>query len=177
MSDQGLSGLQAAITPEAEQRPLRAATPNLKGGWVWGTGRRKSSVARVRMRPGTGELSINTRKLEEFFPTLGYLALTSKVDVLPMYLEGTHDALPKGSIFPKSKELNVRIGPAVSYSKMKAQAVGMARSESYRHVTRLVEEAVKALRDGKVLAVDENTKISEFFDERPARASRKGSES
>jgi hypothetical protein len=30
----------------------------------------------------------------------------------------------------------------------------MARSESYRHVTRLAEEAVKALRDRKVLSVE-----------------------
>lgn len=32
-----------------------------------GTGRRKSSVARVRIRPGTGRISINRRELEEFF--------------------------------------------------------------------------------------------------------------
>ncbi|MCA9129315.1 MAG: 30S ribosomal protein S9 [Planctomycetales bacterium] len=34
-----------------------------------GTGRRKSSVARVRLRPGTGKFTINGRDLKEFFPT------------------------------------------------------------------------------------------------------------
>lgn len=34
-----------------------------------GTGRRKASVARVRIRPGTGKISINQRELEEFFKT------------------------------------------------------------------------------------------------------------
>ncbi|MGA2220962.1 MAG: 30S ribosomal protein S9 [Verrucomicrobiia bacterium] len=31
-----------------------------------GTGRRKSSVARVRLAPGTGKLVVNDRKLEEY---------------------------------------------------------------------------------------------------------------
>jgi small subunit ribosomal protein S9 len=40
-----------------------------KGGFYWGTGRRKTSVARVRIRPGEGKLRINRRKLEEYFRT------------------------------------------------------------------------------------------------------------
>jgi len=32
-----------------------------------GTGRRKTSVARVRIRPGTGKFSINERELEHYF--------------------------------------------------------------------------------------------------------------
>ena len=35
--------------------------------YIWGTGRRKTAVARVRIRPGAGEIVINGRKLEEFF--------------------------------------------------------------------------------------------------------------
>ena len=33
-----------------------------------GTGRRKTSVARVRIRPGSGKVLINKRELEEYFP-------------------------------------------------------------------------------------------------------------
>lgn len=33
-----------------------------------GTGRRKTSVARVRLRPGSGNIRINSRALEEYFP-------------------------------------------------------------------------------------------------------------
>lgn len=33
-----------------------------------GTGRRKSSVARVRIRAGEGKVKINNRELEEYFP-------------------------------------------------------------------------------------------------------------
>lgn len=35
-----------------------------------GTGRRKKSVARVRVRPGSGQITINKRELAEFFPIL-----------------------------------------------------------------------------------------------------------
>ena len=35
-----------------------------------GTGRRKSSVARVRVRAGSGNVTVNGKKLEEFFPTV-----------------------------------------------------------------------------------------------------------
>lgn len=36
--------------------------------FTWGTGRRKSSVARVRIRPGTGTILINGRDLKNYFP-------------------------------------------------------------------------------------------------------------
>ncbi|MFH1615910.1 MAG: 30S ribosomal protein S9 [Planctomycetota bacterium] len=40
---------------------------SLRYGYYWGTGRRKSSVARVRLRPGKGELVINKSKLNKYF--------------------------------------------------------------------------------------------------------------
>ena len=33
-----------------------------------GTGRRKSSVAQVRMVPGTGKITVNGRDVHDFFP-------------------------------------------------------------------------------------------------------------
>jgi small subunit ribosomal protein S9 len=35
----------------------------------YGTGRRKTSTARVYLRPGTGTITINRRTFEQFFPT------------------------------------------------------------------------------------------------------------
>jgi len=34
---------------------------------IWGTGKRKSSVARVRLVPGSGDVIINKRPLDEYF--------------------------------------------------------------------------------------------------------------
>jgi len=33
----------------------------------WGTGKRKSSVARVRLLPGSGDIVVNRRTLEDYF--------------------------------------------------------------------------------------------------------------
>ena len=36
--------------------------------WFLGTGRRKESVARVFLRPGSGKFTINGRTVEQYFP-------------------------------------------------------------------------------------------------------------
>ena len=53
----------------------------------YGTGRRKTSTARVFLRPGSGTLTINRRKFEEFFPTD---ALRTQIKT-PMVLTETVD--------------------------------------------------------------------------------------
>jgi small subunit ribosomal protein S9 len=37
--------------------------------YIWGTGRRKSAVARVRLSPGTGKTTVNDRPIEKYFAT------------------------------------------------------------------------------------------------------------
>lgn len=44
-------------------RPHKVPT----SGLFWGTGRRKTSVARVRIMPGSGKLQINKRELDKYF--------------------------------------------------------------------------------------------------------------
>lgn len=62
--------------PEAVSTPAKAPSP---GGsavipepdpnkhFFWGTGRRKSAVARVRIRAGSGKFEINKKPLEKYF--------------------------------------------------------------------------------------------------------------
>ena len=38
--------------------------------YIWGLGRRKTSVARVRIKQGAGAFLVNGRPLNEFFPVL-----------------------------------------------------------------------------------------------------------
>jgi small subunit ribosomal protein S9 len=54
-------------TTEAPAAPAAAKGIPDKGGFIWGTGRRKSSVARVRVKPGKGEVTINDRPVHDYF--------------------------------------------------------------------------------------------------------------
>jgi small subunit ribosomal protein S9 len=60
---------QAPQTPASE--PKTVISPGNKGkqkyGYWWGTGRRKTSVARVRIRPGSGKFLVNKRELDDYF--------------------------------------------------------------------------------------------------------------
>ena len=48
---------------------------------ITATGRRKTSIARIRMRPGSGKITVNDRAFEDYFPTV---ALQNSV-VFPLH--------------------------------------------------------------------------------------------
>jgi small subunit ribosomal protein S9 len=60
-----------APQPPAVRAPQAAhrTAPPLPVGvlYIWGTGRRKKAVARVRIRPGTGKVLVNKREVDHFF--------------------------------------------------------------------------------------------------------------
>ncbi len=76
----------------------------------YGTGRRKRAVARVFLRPGSGNITVNGRTLEEYFPRLWHrvrvreaLVLTNLADQFDIYatargggVTGQADALRLG---------------------------------------------------------------------------------
>jgi long-chain acyl-CoA synthetase len=86
-----------------------------------------------------------TGVMVDFKPSIGYLALSNKVDVLPMYLAGTHDALPKGSVVPKNRDIGANIGPIMRYEELRRATEGMPKSDAYREASRLVELEVRKL--------------------------------
>ena len=53
--------------------------------WI-GVGRRKTAVAAVRVRPGTGKIDINGREFEEYFP----LAIQRQIALAPFGKMGGH---------------------------------------------------------------------------------------
>ena len=55
----------AAEVPVTEPQPEMVVPAN--GGPFYGTGRRKTSIARVYIRPGSGELRVNGVALDKFF--------------------------------------------------------------------------------------------------------------
>jgi small subunit ribosomal protein S9 len=61
-----VSQLPADTNVEPAATPAPAA-PGAKARPFWGTGRRKSAVARVRIVPGDGRILINSRELDAYF--------------------------------------------------------------------------------------------------------------
>ena len=53
--------------PASHPKPAAQPASTPKSGYWWGTGRRKSSIARVRIKPGSGKLLINKKELDDYF--------------------------------------------------------------------------------------------------------------
>lgn len=91
--------------------------------------------------------------VHEFKPAIGHLALTHGVDVLPVYLGGTFEALPKGRSIPIRRAIVARIGPPLEVAHLRRLTEGMKFGPASRKVAELAHMAVCALRDGNVLDV------------------------
>ena len=51
--------------PRSSRRSSPLASPSFI---ITATGKRKTSVARIRLKPGTGMIRVNGRNLDEYFP-------------------------------------------------------------------------------------------------------------
>ncbi|MGK7877735.1 MAG: 30S ribosomal protein S9 [Xenococcaceae cyanobacterium] len=61
----------------------------------WGTGRRKSAVARVRLVPGSGEITINDRPGKSYFNHIAGYITAIKAPLETLGLENEYDILVK----------------------------------------------------------------------------------
>jgi small subunit ribosomal protein S9 len=115
-----------------------------------GTGRRKSAVARVRVRPGKGTITINGRSLEDFFPTVQHQILVTQT------LAAVDAA--------KSVDVAVR----VSGGGLTGQA-GAVRMALARALVGLNEANFQPLRDENFLTRDSRMKERKKYGLRGAR--------
>ena len=115
-----------------------------------GTGRRKTSVARVRLSAGTGKVSVNGRSLEEYFPLE-----TQRSDVL----------LPL-SITDTSSKLDVRIN--VCGGGMSGQA-GAARHGISRALLNVDADLRHVLKSAGFLTRDQRMKERKKYGQPGAR--------
>jgi long-chain acyl-CoA synthetase len=88
-----------------------------------------------------------TGEMADFKPIIGYLALHAGVGILPIYLEGTHEAMPKGSNVIKSRNVGARIGRYLGVDELEEMTKGMPRAEAYRLIAAFVRHQVEDLRD------------------------------
>jgi small subunit ribosomal protein S9 len=73
VTDTPVASQTVAVASAATAAPAPsfvASDPPAGKHYFWGTGRRKRSVARVRIRPGSGKFVVNGREVDEFFCVL-----------------------------------------------------------------------------------------------------------
>ncbi len=110
-----------------------------------------------------------TGKIQDFRRGLGYLVDTHNVDVLPLWIDGTYRALPKGQPLPSptSRKLKVHIGQILRASDLKKEAADLSPTERYKAISASAHGAVTGLRDavlGGGKAPQQDT-LTPIFDE------------
>jgi long-chain acyl-CoA synthetase len=95
-----------------------------------------------------------TGAMADFLPSLGYLALRAEVGILPAYVSGTHEAMPKGAALPKARELGVAFGPFLTHDTLRELTEGLPHQEAWRLVAAFTQRIIENLRDGVPNAID-----------------------
>jgi long-chain acyl-CoA synthetase len=85
--------------------------------------------------------------MADYKPVVGYLALHAKVGILPMYLDGTYEAMPKGTTLIKNRDVGARIGRLLEFEELEEMTKGLPRAEAYRLIAARVRHEVVNLRD------------------------------
>jgi long-chain acyl-CoA synthetase len=83
--------------------------------------------------------------VHEFKSGVGYLALRSGCDVLPILIRGTHEVLGKGSLIPRYHEVEVRIGSVIGASKLRTVSENAEGMGAYRKLADYMRNAVLAM--------------------------------
>jgi small subunit ribosomal protein S9 len=127
-----------------------AARKDKLNGDALGTGRRKSSVARVRIRAGAGKLEINGRHLETYFPN--YQDQKNVLEALE--LSGIRDQV----------DVLIRVTGGGATGQSGACKMGLARA-----ICSYDMEKFPPLRDGGFLTRDSRMKERKKYGLRGAR--------
>ncbi len=96
-------------------------------------------------------------EMADFLPSLGYLALRAQVGILPAYIGGAYESLPKGKTIPRTRELKVSFGAFLARDFLAAITHGLPQQEAWRLVAALTQRIVEGLRDGLPLSPDIET--------------------
>ncbi|MFA4016113.1 MAG: hypothetical protein RUDDFDWM_001215 [Candidatus Fervidibacterota bacterium] len=88
-------------------------------------------------------------ELQPFKPGVGLLGVETGVPIVPVYIDGTFEALPRDRRIPKPQKISVHIGSQIDTRQYKymVECGLMQRHEAYKRVTARVQEAVRRLKD------------------------------
>src|SRR5260370_12478522 len=131
------------------------------------------SVGRVMILP-VGTRSPDGR-VHEFKSGVGYLALHSGCDVLPIHISGTHEVLGKGALIPHRGPVEVRIGRVITNTALRLLAADVEGAGAYRKLADSMRQAVLALVERPVHAA-KPTPAPAIASEQPETPSHKDSD-
>ncbi len=86
-----------------------------------------------------------TGQLQPFKPGIGVLGVELEVPIVPIYLRGTFESLPKGKSVPRPTRIQVRVGPPVDFSALKQERGTAAQTELYRRAATELRARIEAL--------------------------------
>jgi long-chain acyl-CoA synthetase len=113
-----------------------------------------------------------TGVMADFKPVIGYLALASRVGIVPVYLRGTYEAFPKGSTILKSRDVGARVGRLLTIEELEEMTEGLARAEAYRLIAERVRHDIVNLRDRTNEPFDVDAVRQQWKEERRSGRSR-----
>jgi 1-acyl-sn-glycerol-3-phosphate acyltransferase len=76
-------------------------------------------------------------------PGVGMLAVTSGAPVVPAYVSGTLEALPKGAAWPRRSQVSVSFGPALHFKA----PISVGRKERYREAVEEIMRGIAQLKE------------------------------
>ncbi len=98
----------------------------------WGTGRRKTSVARVRMTPGTGKVTVNDRSGDNYFNLIPSYISALKSPLETLGLENEYDLIVRahgGGLMGQSEA--VKLGVARALCELSPENRHPLKAEGY----------------------------------------------
>jgi long-chain acyl-CoA synthetase len=84
-------------------------------------------------------------ELQPFKPGVGVLATELEASVIPLYIRGTFESLPKGKTLPRPSRLEIRMGSPIDFSKLKAEKGKTQSTELYRRAAQELRSKIEAL--------------------------------
>jgi small subunit ribosomal protein S9 len=140
-----------AVAP-APVEQVSISAPPLPAGvlFVWGTGRRKTAVARVRIRPGTGKFTVNDREKDAYFVDIRDQIAAS----LPLV----------AASMVKSWDIFVNVNGGGSCGQAGAVCMGLARA-----LIKAAPDVEQAMRDQGLLTRDARMKERKKYGQKGAR--------
>lgn len=88
-------------------------------------------------------------ELQPFKSGVGLLGVETGVPIVPVYIDGTFEALPRDRRIPKPQKISVNIGSQIDAQQYKRMVESglVQRHEAYKRLTAQVEEAVRRLKE------------------------------